>query len=175
MRIIFDSPAYYVSKVSEDLNLSLARYVSFLLTSIKWLWSNNSNTFHSSTTVLCINTATSVPIKHKPSLGCRVHRWVKNYPHFRYMFCSWLCCWLRMTKYTWSTALLPLWCRCDIDSTFLSWVLCHKHGHSQFHLHQRRAEGSDPFLWAEGVPGVETHRMMSVQYWNSVMSQWIVC
>ena len=47
---------------------------------------------------------------------------------------------------------------------------CHKHGHTQFHLHQRRAEGSDPFLWAEGVPGVEVHRMMSVQYGNSVMS-----
>ena len=53
--------------------------------------------------------------------------------------------------------------------------LCHKHGHSQFHLHQRRAEGSDPFLWAEGVLGVEMHRMMSVQYGNSVMSQRIVC
>jgi len=51
---------------------------------------------------------------------------------------------------------------------------CHKHGHSQFHLHQRRAEGSDPFLWAEGVPGVEMHRVMSVQYGNSVMSQQIV-
>jgi hypothetical protein len=43
------------------------------------------------------------------------------------------------------------------------------------HLHLRRAEGSDPFLWAEGVPGVEMHRMMSVQYGNSVMSQRIVC
>jgi len=42
-------------------------------------------------------------------------------------------------------------------------------------LHQRRAEGSDPFLWAEVVPGVEMHRMMSVQYGNSVMSQRIVC
>jgi hypothetical protein len=52
---------------------------------------------------------------------------------------------------------------------------CHKHGHSQFHLHQIRTEGSDPFLWAEGVPGVEMHRMMSVQYGYSVMSQWIVC
>jgi hypothetical protein len=52
---------------------------------------------------------------------------------------------------------------------------CHKHGHSQFRLHQRRAEGSDLFLWAEGVPGVEKHRMMSVQYGNSVMSQRIVC
>jgi hypothetical protein len=31
-------------------------------------------------------------------------------------------------------------------------------------LHQIRAEGSDPFLWAEGVPGVEMYRMMSVQY-----------
>jgi hypothetical protein len=40
----------------------------------------------------------------------------------------------------------------------------HKHGHSQFHLHQRRAEGIDPFLWAEGVPGVEMQRMMSGQY-----------
>jgi hypothetical protein len=30
-------------------------------------------------------------------------------------------------------------------------------------------------LWAEGVPGVEMHRMMSVQYGNSVMSQRIVC
>ena len=52
---------------------------------------------------------------------------------------------------------------------------CHKHGHCQFHLHQRRAEGSDPFLWAEGVPGAEMHRMMSVQCGNRVMSQRIVC
>jgi hypothetical protein len=29
--------------------------------------------------------------------------------------------------------------------------------------------------WAEGVPGVEMHRRMSVQYGNSVMSQQIVC
>jgi hypothetical protein len=42
-------------------------------------------------------------------------------------------------------------------------------------LHQRRAEGSDTFLWAEGVPGVEMQRMMSVRYGNSVMSQRIVC
>jgi hypothetical protein len=41
-------------------------------------------------------------------------------------------------------------------------------------LHQRRAEGSDPFLWAEGVPGVKMHRMMSVQYGSSVMSQQIL-
>ena len=89
---------------------------------------------------------------------------VKNYPHYGYTFCSWLYCWLGMTKYTWSTPLLPLWCSCDLDSPFLSWGFCHKHGHSQFQLHQRRAEGSDPFLWAEGVPGVEMHRIMSVQY-----------
>ena len=31
------------------------------------------------------------------------------------------------------------------------------------------------FLWAEGVPGVKMHRMISVQYGNSVMSQRIVC
>jgi hypothetical protein len=100
-----------------------------------------------------------------------LRRRVKYYPHYRYMFCSWLYCCLGMTKYTWSTPLLPLWWRCDLDSPFLSRVfICHKHGHSQFHLHQRRAEGSDPFLWAEGVPGVEMHRMMSVQYGNSVMS-----
>ena len=35
------------------------------------------------------------------------------------MFCSWLYCWLGMTKYTWSTPLLPLWCKCDLDSPFL--------------------------------------------------------
>ena len=52
---------------------------------------------------------------------------------------------------------------------------CHKHGNSQFLLHQRRAEGSDPFLWTEGVSRVQMHRMMSVQYGNSVMSQRIVC
>jgi hypothetical protein len=91
-------------------------------------------------------------------------RWVKNYPHYRYMFCSWLYCWLGMTKYTWSTPPLPLLCRCHLDSPFLSWVFCHKHGHSQFHLCQRRAEGSDQFSWAEGVPGVKMHRMISVQY-----------
>jgi hypothetical protein len=27
-------------------------------------------------------------------------------------------CWLDMTRYTRSTPLLPLWCRCDLDSTF---------------------------------------------------------
>jgi len=37
------------------------------------------------------------------------------------MLCSWLYCWLVMTKYTWSISLLPLWCRCDLDSPFLSW------------------------------------------------------
>jgi hypothetical protein len=45
---------------------------------------------------------------------------------------------------------------------------------TQFHLHQRRAVGSDPFLWAAGVPGIEMQRMMSVQFWNSVMLQWFV-
>ena len=30
-------------------------------------------------------------------------------------------------------------------------------------------------MWAEGVPGVEMHRTMTVQYGNSVMSQRIVC
>jgi hypothetical protein len=44
-----------------------------------------------------------------------------------------------------------------------------------FNLHQKRAEGSDPFLWAEGAPGAEMHRRMSMQYGNSVMLQWIVC
>jgi hypothetical protein len=31
------------------------------------------------------------------------------------MFRSCLYCWLGMTKYTWSTTLLPLWCRCDLE------------------------------------------------------------
>jgi hypothetical protein len=30
------------------------------------------------------------------------------------------------------------------------------------------------FLWAEGVPGAEMHRRISVQYGNSVVSQWMV-
>jgi hypothetical protein len=42
-------------------------------------------------------------------------------------------------------------------------------------LHQKRAEASDPLLWAEGVPGAEMHRWMSMQYGNSVMLQQIVC
>jgi hypothetical protein len=102
---------------------------------------------------------------------------VKNYPQCRYMVCSWLKCWLGMMRYVWSTCLLPLWCRCDIGSlqVFLPWVLCHKLGRSTFHLQQRRAEGSDPFfLWAEGVPGAEMHRRISVQYGNSVVSQRMV-
>jgi transposase len=41
-------------------------------------------------------------------------------------------------------------------------------------LHQRRAEGSEPFLWAVGVPGAKMQRMMSLQYGKSVMSQRIV-
>jgi hypothetical protein len=40
---------------------------------------------------------------------------------------------------------------------------------------KKRAEGSDPFLWAEDVPGAEMHRSMSMQYRNSVMLQRIVC
>jgi hypothetical protein len=71
---------------------------------------------------------------------------VKNYPQCRYMLCSWLHCWLGMMRYTWSTCLLLLWCRCDLDSQFMSWVLCHKLGPSTFHLHQRRTEGSDSFF-----------------------------
>jgi hypothetical protein len=31
------------------------------------------------------------------------------------------------------------------------------------------------FLWAEGVPGAEMCRRMSVQYGNSVVSQQVVC
>jgi hypothetical protein len=27
-----------------------------------------------------------------------LRRWVKNYPQCRYIFCSWLYCWLRMTR-----------------------------------------------------------------------------
>jgi hypothetical protein len=61
-----------------------------------------------------------------------IRRWVKNYAHCGYMFCSWLYCWLGMTRYTWSNPFLPLWCRCDLDSPFLSWVFCHKHGHPNF-------------------------------------------
>jgi hypothetical protein len=30
------------------------------------------------------------------------------------------------------------------------------------------------FLWAEGVLGAEMHRRISVQYGNSVVSQWMV-
>jgi hypothetical protein len=75
-----------------------------------------------------------------------------------------------MKRYVWSTCLLLLWCRCELASPFLSGVLCHKLGQSTFHLYQRRAEGSDPFLWAEGVPGAEMHRRISVQYSNSVVS-----
>jgi len=40
-------------------------------------------------------------------------------------------------------------------------------------LHQRIAENSDPFLWAEGIPGAKMI-MMSVQYGNSDVSQRIV-
>jgi hypothetical protein len=42
-------------------------------------------------------------------------------------------------------------------------------------FYQRRAEGSDPFLRAKGVPGAEMHRMMSVQYGGSVMLRRIGC
>jgi hypothetical protein len=70
---------------------------------------------------------------------------VKNYPQCSYILCSWLHCWLGMMRYLWSTCLLLLWCTCDPDSQFMSWVLCHKFGRSTFHLHQR-AEGGDPFF-----------------------------
>jgi hypothetical protein len=39
----------------------------------------------------------------------------------------------------------------------------------------KKTEDSDPYLWAEGVPGAEMHRRMAVQCGNSVMSQRIVC
>jgi hypothetical protein len=85
------------------------------------------------------------------------------------MLCSWLHCWLGMMRYVWSTCLQLLWCRCDFDSWLMSWVLCHKLGRSTFNLHQRGAEGSDPlFSWAEGVPGAEMYRRISVQYGNSI-------
>jgi hypothetical protein len=71
---------------------------------------------------------------------------VKNYPQCSYILCSWLHCWLGMMWYMWSTSLLLLWCRCDFDCRFMSWVLCHKLRRSIFHLHQRRAEGSDPIF-----------------------------
>jgi hypothetical protein len=72
--------------------------------------------------------------------------WVKNYPQCTYMLCSLLHCWLGMMQYMRSTFLLLLWCRCDLGSPFLPWVLCHKLGRSTFHLYQRRAEGSDPLF-----------------------------
>jgi hypothetical protein len=76
-----------------------------------------------------------------------IRGWVKNYPQCRYVLCSWLHCWLGMLRYVWSTCLLLLWCRCDLDSRFMSRVLCHKLGRSTFHLHQRREEGSDLFFY----------------------------
>ena len=42
-------------------------------------------------------------------------------------------------------------------------------------MHQRKAEDSDPFLWAEVLPGAKMHRIVSLQYVKSVMSQRIVC
>ena len=53
--------------------------------------------------------------------------------------------------------------------------MCHKHGLFACHLHQRTAEGSDPFFYADGLEGVEMHRRMSVQYGSSVVSQRIFC
>jgi hypothetical protein len=53
-----------------------------------------------------------------------LREWVKNYPQCRYMLCSWLHCWFGMVRYVWSTCLLLLWCRCELGSPFLSWVLC---------------------------------------------------
>ena len=44
-------------------------------------------------------------------------------------------------------------------------------GHSTFHVHQRRAEGNDPFLWAKGIPGAEMHGRMTVQHGNSVRTR----
>jgi hypothetical protein len=91
------------------------------------------------------------------------------------MLCSWLHWWLGMTRYMWSTCLLLLWCTCDLDSWLMSWGLCHKLGRSTFSFAPKRAEDSDLFfLWAEGVPGAEMHRRISVQYGNSVVSQQVV-
>jgi hypothetical protein len=103
----------------------------------------------------------------------QIQGWVKNYPQCRYMLCSWVHCWLGMMWYMWSTCLQLFWCRCGLDSQFMSWVLCNKLWRYTFRLHQRRAEGRDP-LWVEGVPGAEMHRRISVQYGNSVVSHRMV-
>jgi hypothetical protein len=42
-------------------------------------------------------------------------------------------------------------------------------------IYTKNNKGSDPFLLAEGVPGAEMHRRMSVQYGDNVMLQRIVC
>jgi hypothetical protein len=109
-------------------------------------------------------------------LSClKLRRWVKNYPHYRYRFYSWLYCWLSWQNIHGLLLSFHRGSGVSLIVHFCHEFFCHKHGHSQFHLYQKRAEGSDSFFWAEGVPGDEMHSMMSVQYGNSVMSQRIVC
>jgi len=81
---------------------------------------------------------------------------------------------VRLPQHTWSTCLLLLWCRCDLDSWCISWVLCHKLEWSLFICTKEEPRALIHFLWAEGVPGAEMHRRISVQYGNSVMSQQMV-
>jgi len=102
-----------------------------------------------------------------------VRRRVKIYLHCRYMFCNCLHWWLGMTWYTWSTSLLPLWCRCDLGS------LCHEL--CAINMDASLSIGTKDekrtlicFLWAEGVPGAEMHRRILVQCGNSVMLHQIV-
>jgi hypothetical protein len=80
-------------------------------------------------------------------------------------------CWLGMTKYTWFTPLLPLWCRCDLDSPFLSCVFAINMDTPNFICTKEEQRAVIHFCGLKVyVPGVKMHRMMSVQYGNSVMS-----
>lgn len=79
-----------------------------------------------------------------------------------------------MTWYTWPLSLLTMWCRFDLDSAFLSWVLGHEHLQQTFHLHKEQKQAVDHSLWDESVPGVEMHKRMTLHYGNSAMSQWSI-
>lgn len=87
------------------------------------------------------------------------------------MFCSWLHCLLGMMWYTWSTSLLPLWCRCNLDSPFLLWHLYHNMDAPVFIYTKEEQRAVSQFLWAEIVTGAKMHRRISVQYGDSVVSQ----
>ena len=68
-----------------------------------------------------------------------------------YFFAVWLNCWLDRTWYTWPLSLLTMWCRFDLYSALLSWVLGHEHLQPTFHLHKEEQQAVNHFFYGKKV------------------------